>query len=523
MMKKLYIIMLAVIFSFSMAAFAWAQELHWELEPTGQYGPVTVGDTVTLKVHLVNGTTATINVEGYSISFEYDPAELTWTGDYTNTPRGDIIADNFQLPEDDPPYIKGFNAFKSPAGSGYDLAAGESFQVGAFDFEVVAAMEWDTNVDITLYYRFSLDGVNFDGVSEEIPCEVQGPDVGVAQTFPDLVIIEKSEEWINPADITQGYKVNYIVKNQGGAAAGASIAKLTIDGIEKATAVCGALDPGVSESGTFAGPFTCGEAGDPNFDMVEVCADSEDAVDENDETNNCRENEWTCAALTFDIGNGVGEPGDTDRTVGVSLKNDVAVAGIQVDICEVNDYLSLLSIELTDRLKDQDGNPLFTSDFRDDYPQAGCARLLLYSQGGSVIAAGDGPIFILHYGVDAGATAHSCVEITSDNLLITDENDEPLTAAEDSGSFFFGIYGDPWPYDDVNGTVGDGEVNIFDVVRDVQIILGTYTPIDCEFVAGDVPTGFGTNCEAPDGEINVSDVLEMVRKILGRDNCIDLY
>jgi hypothetical protein len=71
--------------------------------------------------------------------------------------------------------------------------------------------------------------------------------------------------------------------------------------------------------------------------------------------------------------------------------------------------------------------------------------------------------------------------------------------------------------------VGDGEVNIFDVVRDLQIILETYTPTDCELVAGDVPTGFGVDCQAPDENIIIFDVVEIVAKILGRANCIDNY
>jgi hypothetical protein len=40
-------------------------------------------------------------------------------------------------------------------------------------------MNWDNDVDISLYYRAG-DGVNFDGGSEKIPCEVQGPDVGLS-------------------------------------------------------------------------------------------------------------------------------------------------------------------------------------------------------------------------------------------------------------------------------------------------------------------------------------------------------
>lgn len=168
MIKKLTTIILAAIFSFSMAAFAQA-ELHWKLEPTGPYGPVATNDIVTLKVHLVNDTPNSINVEGYAISFNYDPAELTWTGDYSNTPKPDLIADMFQTPTDNPPYIEHFNAFKMPAGHGYDLAAGESIQVGTFNFKVVASMNWDNDVDISLYYRAG-DGVNFDGGSEKILC-----------------------------------------------------------------------------------------------------------------------------------------------------------------------------------------------------------------------------------------------------------------------------------------------------------------------------------------------------------------
>ena len=331
---------------------------------------------------------------------------------------------------------------------------------------------------------------------------------------PDLVISEKSEEWIDPAYPSQGYKVHYTVKNQGTGSAEASTTKLTIDGIEQTTASCDLLCPGDTYLGTFEGPFYCSDSSD----TIKVCADCTSQVDESDEDNNCKENVWSCSANLFDIGDGAGKPGDTDKKVGVSLTNAVDVAGIQVDICDAGDYLSLASVELTGRTAG------FICDFEDDYPQAGCARLLLYSEGGSFIAAGDGPIFILHYDVDTGAEGPS-VEINSENLLVTDEDNNPLTAMEDPGNFLLLSYnyGDIWPYDETTGVVGDGKVNIFDIIRDIQIILKTYTPIYCEFMAGNVPTGFGDNCVAPDEDINVFDVLEMVAKILGRPNCIDTY
>jgi archaellum component FlaF (FlaF/FlaG flagellin family) len=332
-----------------------------------------------------------------------------------------------------------------------------------------------------------------------------------AVSKPDLVITAKSEEWIDPADPSQGYKVYYTVKNQGTGSADASATCLTIDGTASGTDQArSALDPGATYSGTFEGPFTC--SGDS--DTVKVCADCNDVVSESYEDNNCEENEWACSGLIFDIRNGIGEPGCTDRLVNVSLKNSVSITGIQVDICNGGGCLSLADVELTERSSG------FSVEFQDDYPQSGCARIILYSTTGALIGPGDGPVVILHYDVDSTATG-SCVDLTSDNLFITDEYDEPLTAAEDPGIFFLGIYGDPWPYD--NGIVGDGQVNIHDVVRDIQICLGIYTPTDCEFVAGDVPTGFGFNCRAPDEQINISDVLETVAKILARDNCIDSY
>jgi len=336
--------------------------------------------------------------------------------------------------------------------------------------------------------------------------------------MPDLIISENFEEWIEPSDPSQGYKVNYTVKNRGNAnATQSSNTCLFIDGASVESQSCPALAVGATHSDTFDGNFTC----DGSDDNVTVCADCDSDVSESNEDNNCLDNKWSCFANLFDIGDGAGKPGDSDKKVGVSLTNAVDVAGIQVDICDVGDYLSLPNVndvEPTDRAAG------FTCDFEDNYGGTGCAKLILYSESGDVIAAGDGPILILHYDVDTGAQGSS-VEITSENLFITDKNDYPLTAAEDPGNFSFldFIYGDIWPYDETTGIVGDGEVNIFDVVRDVQISLGIYTPATCEFVAGDVPTGLGVDCQAPDGEINISDVLEMVARILGRSNCIDTY
>ena len=331
---------------------------------------------------------------------------------------------------------------------------------------------------------------------------------------PDLVVSEKMEECI---DLDEGtYLVHYRVQNIGNGAAGETVACLYIDGvhIEEADQTVGPLGAG-EESDILTFAYTA--AFTPPDDTVRVCIDCRDDIVENDETNNCMENVWSGHTILFDIQNGAGAPGSTCRKVELDITNAVAVSGIQVDIYDEDDWLTLSDVELTDRASG------FACDFEDDYGGTGCARVILYSAGGSFIPPGNDSVLTLHYDVKEGAPSCECRAITSENLLITDENNDPLSAAEDPGGFFFGIFGDVWPYNAGSGTVGDGLVNIFDVVRDIQILLEAYTPAYCELAAGDVPTGEPPYCLAPDGVINVQDILIIVARILGRQNCIESY
>ncbi len=350
-----------------------------------------------------------------------------------------------------------------------------------------------------------------DLTGTEVPSTVTSGDVVITGSgpppAPDLVISEMHEETTDPT-----YSVVCTVTNNGDVLAPASITSLTIDGTPAATQGCPALDPGASHIQTFA-DITCSDA----MDTIIVCADFGGMIEESNEANNCDQDVRSCAGLLFDIKNGAGMPGDTGKKVEVCLTNEVAVGGIQVDITNGQDVLSLPLVTLTDRTAG------YTVDLQDDYPVAGCARIILFAQSGAVIAAGDGPIFTLNYDVDAAAT-QSCVGLSSGNLLITDPDDLPLTAGEDPGIFFLGLFGDVYPLSIDGLTVGDGLINIFDVVRDIQIILADYTPNDCEFTAGDVPTGTQAGgCAAPDAEINISDVMAIVQEILGRDNCLNHY
>jgi C1A family cysteine protease/archaellum component FlaF (FlaF/FlaG flagellin family) len=101
---------------------------------------------------------------------------------------------------------------------------------------------------------------------------------------PDLVISTSVE-------LTGGnFTVSYNVTNTGTAAANASSTDLSIDGGLQESQPCPALDPGESHGGSFA-TQVCPCGGTPD---VTVCADSEGAVAESDEGNNCRTDILDC-------------------------------------------------------------------------------------------------------------------------------------------------------------------------------------------------------------------------------------
>ena len=112
--------------------------------------------------------------------------------------------------------------------------------------------------------------------------------IGKFAEKPDLVIEDKEASW-SDGTLT----VNYNISNIGGSDAGASTTTITIWlNVPTGTPVqtdedpVGELATGASESRTFSKAIEC-----PCDDSlwVQVCADSDDAVEESDETNNCCE------------------------------------------------------------------------------------------------------------------------------------------------------------------------------------------------------------------------------------------
>jgi hypothetical protein len=97
-------------------------------------------------------------------------------------------------------------------------------------------------------------------------------------------------------------------------------------------------------------------------------------------------------------------------------------------------------------------------------------------------------------------------------------------------AFAIQICGDVYPPPSSPGAMdcGDGVVNLFDIMKVIDIILGV-EPTICELTHVDVPNGTPPYCGLPpeksdcmgDGYVNIFDVLVVIDKALGKTNCCD--
>ena len=149
------------------------------------------------------------------------------------------------------------------------------------------------------------------------------------QEQPDLVIVEKTEDWVSLAEKTYG--VTYTVRNVGDAEAGASNTTIYVDGTAVMEDAVPALAAGANYTNT-VGPFTMSGAND----TIKVCADNGEVVAESDETNNCVENVFEYEVIpeyTVKIGEyTINLNSDGEVTVPVEILNATDVAGGSVNI-----------------------------------------------------------------------------------------------------------------------------------------------------------------------------------------------
>ena len=136
------------------------------------------------------------------------------------------------------------------------------------------------------------------------------------------------------------------------------------------------------------------------------------------------------ANVVLTIGDGSGAPGSSGNPVVVSLDNpNDKVKGVQVDVCDVDDYLACTGCETTNR----------TTGFSctAEEHESGCCRVLLFDFGGGSINEGEEPIFTLSYDVSGEAPTGECRELSTEEEKVSDENQQPLEVTSESGEFCF--------------------------------------------------------------------------------------
>ena len=229
------------------------------------------------------------------------------------------------------------------------------------------------------------------------------------------------------------------------------------------------------------------------------------------------------ADVILTIGNGSGMPGSSNNPVEVSLENlDDPVRVVQLDICDVDDYLFCTTCETTERT---------FSFICEAYEQKnGCVGVILFSPTCNLIDEDVGPIFTLKYNVSEEAPPGECRDLNPENVIVSDFFGDALTTDTSPGKFCFQACGDVYPPESSPGAndCGDSIVGLVDLMTEIDFALGAETPDACQLIRGDVPTGEPGRgeppyCSAPDGIINIFDIMVIIDMLLNRPDCCSYY
>jgi hypothetical protein len=215
----------------------------------------------------------------------------------------------------------------------------------------------------------------------------------------------------------------------------------------------------------------------------------------------------------------------------VTIKNKIClnnpsdlVGGIQFDICDSPDCLTCIDCELTERTVMFDCVVL-------ELPN-GCCRVIMFCKNpGCAINPGECDIVtVVMQTNDNEECGDDCIVEVITGIVASDYDGFPLAGAGIDGSLCPVVCGDVCPPG--SGTAndcGDGVVDIYDIMCEVDFALTATVPNDCQAPRADVPTGTpgmggpGNDCIAPDGVINILDIMVLIDMALNRQDCCSFY
>jgi hypothetical protein len=232
--------------------------------------------------------------------------------------------------------------------------------------------------------------------------------------------------------------------------------------------------------------------------------------------------------VTFDVNDISIQKGSDAFMVPVKLVNRYnAVRALSVDICECDggDDRLVCSGCTSDPRRALDFTCL-AAEMED-----GCCRVLLYTANpASLVLRGAGTVLNVIYEASEDFDGCSCLRPV--NRQVSDQFNEDLCACQSAGDVCFKSCGDVYPQDCLDpgcAPCGDNEVNLYDVLEAIDIILGLSMPTACQLERGDVPNGMPPYCGEPagtlncasDGVMNMLDVLVIIDMAQGKANCCD--
>jgi len=145
-------------------------------------------------------------------------------------------------------------------------------------------------------------------------------------------------------------------------------------------------------------------------------------------------NAGTLSKIQDDARNTFGLSASNEGTVAINLDNSShKVKVIYFNICDKDNYLTLLRCEKTDRTA--------TDDFlcRSRELENGCCSVSLFSITMAVIEEGSGPILNLTYGVSEEVPSGECRTLNIENAFSTDPVGNSLEVISSPGEFCFSV------------------------------------------------------------------------------------
>ena len=229
------------------------------------------------------------------------------------------------------------------------------------------------------------------------------------------------------------------------------------------------------------------------------------------------------------------QPGTDGVKMDVCLTNpEHAVSGMELVIA--NDFVN---VKIGDEYVDVDPLTCTMCEVNNDralnftcsaaeQPNGDC-KVVLLSIGDELINQGECNVLKVAFDVNDYGKTNDCIDMwLRTTSIVADRFGDSLCVTRDPGTLCFITCGDIYPREcDECTDCGDGIVDIFDILEEIDIILGLVTPTDCQIERGNVPTGTLPYCADPGtailDNINIFDSLVVIDMALGKGNCCDYY